>query len=386
MENQPLTVAVALIALITGTALVATWAANRSIPGLLKIAAGHIITSVGILLVSTQGTTPLWLSVLLANILLLGGRLPILIGYANFWNQDKTKVPLYAGAWLLVTVIGFSYFTLVDDSVFWRIRLYTLMMVIFDIANVFILVRGINIERKLRPAISISASYGAYLLVTLFSFNAITEFILMFLRVDGSISTGGAGNSTALIGAIVTLTVSAFGVIIMTMEEMAAEHHENSIYDPTTTVLNRRTLVEVGNRILGVALRYTKPVSMLTIEVTNLDKVVDAYGVKVGNELLRHFALMASDRRRNEDVLARSGLNTFCMMLPGVDEIGAQIVLTKIKDILNSEEYIYRGNVIKVEVAIALITKREEELHLQQMLQEGDIELLRVKNATLALS
>jgi hypothetical protein len=74
------------------------------------------------------------------------------------------------------------------------------------------------------------------------------------------------------------------------------------------------------------------------------------------------------------------------MLLPGVDEIGSQIVLKKIKDSLGSEEYVYRGNIIKVQVAIAIITKREEELHLQQMLQEGDVELLRVKTATLALS
>ena len=386
MENQNLIIALSLVALITGTALLVNWAANRTIPGLLKIAAGSIITCVGILLMSMQGTISPLISIIIANALLLGGRIPTLMGIATFWNQEKTKLPLFTGAWLVLTLVGFVYFTLVDESTLWRMRIYTIMMVIFDICNVFILTRGIRIERKLRPAISISASYGAYLLVTLFSFNAVAEFTLMFLRSGTPLGTDDPGTSILLIGSIVTLTVFTFAIVIMTMEEMAAEHHENSIYDPITTVLNKRTLVEVGNRVLGVALRYTKPVSLLTIEVTNLNEVIDAYGIKVGNELLRHFALMASDRRRNEDVLARSGPKTFHMLLPGVDEIGSQIVLKKIKDSLGSEEYVYRGNIIKVQVAIAIITKREEELHLQQMLQEGDVELLRVKTATLALS
>mgnify|MGYP006426606023 FL=1 len=167
MENQNLIIALSLVALITGTALLVNWAANRTIPGLLKIAAGSIITSVGILLMSMQGTISPLISIIIANALLLGGRIPTLMGIATFWNQEKTKLPLFTGAWLVLTLVGFVYFTLVDESTLWRMRIYTIMMVIFDICNVFILTRGIRIERKLRPAISISASYGAYLLVTL---------------------------------------------------------------------------------------------------------------------------------------------------------------------------------------------------------------------------
>ena len=386
MENQNLIIALTLIAFIAGIALLVNWAANRTIPGLLKIAIGFIIISVGILLVSMQSSISPLISITLANALMLGGRIPVLMGIATFWNQEQTKLPLITGALLVLGIIGLIYFTTVVESIIWRMRIYTILMAIFDICTAFLLIRGIRIERKLRPAISISASYGAYLLITLFSFNAITEFSLMFLRSDTPVLAEDPATTLLLLGSIVTLTVFAFGVIIMTMEEMAAEHHENSIYDPITTVLNQRTLIEVGNRVLGVALRYTKPVSLLTIEVTNLDEVIDAHGIRVGNELLRHFALMASDRRRNEDVLARSGPKTFHMLLAGVDEIGSQTVLKKIQDSLGSEEFVYRGHIIKVKVSIAIITKREEELHLQQMLQESDVELLRVKSATQAFS
>ncbi len=95
------------------------------------------------------------------------------------------------------------------------------------------------------------------------------------------------------------------------MEGLKVEYQKDATFDPITTILTERTFVEVSNRVLGVALRYTKPVSMLTLELTNLDNIVKQHGAKVGNAMLRHFALMANDRRRNEDVLARCNYKQF---------------------------------------------------------------------------
>ena len=88
---------------------------------------------------------------------------------------------------------------------------------------------------------------------------------------------------------------------------------------------------------------------------------------------------MASDRRRHEDVLARSSFKEFCMLLPGVDEEGSKVVISKILTALQGEDYVYRGNKLEVSVNIACVTRREEDLNLQQMLQEGEAELFRVK-------
>ena len=126
-------------------------------------------------------------------------------------------------------------------------------------------------------------------------------------------------------------------------------------------------------------MRYTKPVSMLTLELVNLDDIVKQHGPKVGNAVLRHFALMATDRRRNEDVLSRTSYKQFRMLLPGVDEEGAKVVVKKIESAILGEEYVYRGNPLKAEFLISAITKREEDLHLQQMLQEGEVEIFRMQ-------
>jgi diguanylate cyclase (GGDEF)-like protein len=379
MDNQTLTIVLTLVSAIASVALLVNWAGNRQIPGLLTIAIGFLLSSCGIMLLTTQGSVTPVISILLANALILGGRIPMLLGLAAFWNQEKTRLPVYSGLLFLLAMAGIFYFTMVQDSVLWRIRIYTSMAVVFSACNVYIIANGLNIERRLRPAMSVSSNFGANLALFMFSFIAIAETILMFIRSGSSLQSDNWGTSLLLLGAIFTIVVFAFTIIIMTMEELSVEYKENSIYDPITTILNHRTFLEVGKRVLGVALRYSKPVSLLTIEVDNLDEVIQAHGYRVGNEMLRHFAILATDRRRHEDVLARSSLNEFRMLLPGVDEAGSQVVIEKIRKVLAGEEYVYRGNSLNVKLSIAAVTRREEDLNLQDMLQEGEIELYRLK-------
>lgn len=384
MENIALIASLALVSSVCSLALFANWYSNRLVPGLLMIATGYAITAVGTLLLTTQGSVTPILSVLLANALLLGGRIPMLFGLTSFWNQEKSQLPIFCIVWLAGTLIGFYYFTLVDESVVWRIRINTVMGVIFSLCFVYILIKGIRIEAKLRPVMAITSNLGAYALIGLYSLNALGETVLMLLRPGVPLTDPDAGTSLLLLGAIFTMLFSAIAFIVMTMEELSVEHKENAIFDPITTILNHRAFLEVSQRVLGVALRYTKPVSMVIIEVTNLDEVAKLFGVRVANELLRHFSLMATDRRRNEDVLARATFNKFHLLLPGVDEAGAQVVISKIKGVVQSEDFIYRGNRLSAKLRIASITKREEDLHLQQMLQECELALFKAHQAELA--
>ncbi|MBL4729297.1 MAG: GGDEF domain-containing protein [Gammaproteobacteria bacterium] len=380
MENQNLAIALALVSMITGVALLVNWAGNKQIPGLLRIAAGYMTTCVGILLLSLEGTQPPFISIFLANALIMGGRIPVLSGLANFWNQETTKLPLIFFICFLGTMAGIYYFIYIDESILWRIRISAVMMVIFSTSTAYVLAKGLKIERKLRPVMAINTNFGAYLLLTLSLFNAVVEFVLMLFLDTQPLSSAEPVTTVLLIGAIVSMTIFAFSIIIMTMEELKVEYQEDAIFDPITTILNERTFIEVSNRVLGVALRYSKPVSMLTLELTNLDDIIKQHGIKVGNAMLRHFALMATDRRRNEDVLARSSYKQFRMLLPGVDEAGSKIVIKKIENAVLGEEYVYRGNSLRAEFLISAITKREEDLHLQQMLQEGEVEIIRLKH------
>lgn len=379
MDNQTLIIALSLVSIVSSVALFVNWAGNRHIPGLLPIACGFLVTSIGVLLLTTQGNLTSLVSIILANALILGGRIPIVAGLAAFWNQEQSKLPIIASVLFLISIGTISYFALVEDNIAWRIRAYTFMMVFFSLANFYLVFNGLSLERRIRPVMTTTSNYGAILALLLFGFNAATQVFTLLLRSSPTLNAPDQGTAFLLLGSIFTVVVFAFAIIIMTMEELTVEHKENAIYDPITTILNHRTFLEVGQRIMGVALRYSKPVTMLTIEVENMDAIVKQHGYKVGNEMLRHFSLLASDRRRNEDVLARSSFKEFRLLLPGVDEEGAQVVINKIQSAMAGEDYVYRGNTLNATLNIACVTRREEDLNFQQMLSDGEAELFRVK-------
>ena len=195
MENQNLAIALALVSLVTGIALLVNWSSNRQVPGLLKIALGFMATCVGILLASMQEFIPPLISVFIANGLIMGGRIPVLSGLANFWNQETTKLPLFCLVWFLATMAGFYYFTFIDESILWRTRIYTLMTAIFSASIVYVLARGLRIERKLRPVMAMNTNFGAYLLLTLSLFNAIGDPILTLFRARPANNIARAGHN-----------------------------------------------------------------------------------------------------------------------------------------------------------------------------------------------
>ena len=379
MENDTLTVALGLVATICSLALFINWSGYKHIPGLLNIAIGFAITSAGILLLTTEQSLHPWFSIIAANALILSGRIPLLIGLASFWNQEGSKLPILTSVLFVLVMVAFYYFTFVEPSTIWRIRIYTGLMLVFNLSYIYIITKGMKVESKMRPVMSINSNNGSFLALMLFSFNTVTEIILMYVRSGAPLLTPDEGTSILLLGSIFTMIVFSFAIIIMTMEELALEHKENSIYDTITTILNHRTFLEVGNRVMGIALRYSKPVTLLTIEIENMEEVVKKFGYRTGNEMLRHFSLMATDRRRNEDVLSRSSFKEFRMLLPGVDEEGSKVVIEKIYKALQAEQFAHKNSMLEIKVNLASITRREEDLNLTQMLQEGEIELFRVK-------
>ncbi|MFT4812971.1 MAG: hypothetical protein ACI9WR_000268, partial [Paracoccaceae bacterium] len=294
MENLALTAALALVSMVAAAGLFINWAGNKKVPGLLLIAAAFSVTSTGILLLATQGIWPAIVSVFLANCLVLLGAVPLLIGLAKFWNQESSTLVITIVALCLLTIAGIYYFTLVSDEAIWRIRVFTVMIVIFDISYVYVISKGLQQARKRRQIMSMNPNFGAFTAIALSSFTAVAGPVMMFLRADAPLDSTDIGTSIYLLGAIFFAAVFPFTVIIMTVEETNLEHQENAIFDSITTILNHRTFLEVGERVMGIALRYSKPVSLLTIEIDDMDKVVKKFGTNIANEMLRHFSLIAN--------------------------------------------------------------------------------------------
>jgi hypothetical protein len=125
MENESLVIALTIVSIVSCVALFVNWAGNRHNPGLLVLSIGFMATTFGVLMLTTQGSVTSIISVILANTLILGGHIPIVMGLAAFWNQEQSKLPLICGGLFVSTMGAISYFTLIDEQSVLRIRAYT---------------------------------------------------------------------------------------------------------------------------------------------------------------------------------------------------------------------------------------------------------------------
>lgn len=101
---------------------------------------------------------------------------------------------------------------------------------------------------------------------------------------------------------------------------------------PTFALFQRRLVEEFGR-----SRRMGKLVSVVLIDVNNLTAVNKEYGVRAGDEVLRHVASAVDSTRRYNDIVARLGDDEFGVLLIDCAEEGVKAFIDRLEDRLARE-------------------------------------------------
>ena len=141
--------------------------------------------------------------------------------------------------------------------------------------------------------------------------------------------------------------------------------------DPLTGLANRRRFDYCLVKEVRRCARKLEPISLLLIDVDEFKKFNDAYGHPAGDACLRDVAeSLKSCTRRPGDVAARYGGEELVVILPGIDQAGAQAVAERFMAKLADKNIPHRQSQYGVvTVSIGLVTvqsflaiKRETQL------------------------
>jgi diguanylate cyclase (GGDEF)-like protein len=91
---------------------------------------------------------------------------------------------------------------------------------------------------------------------------------------------------------------------------------DQAIRDPLTNLYNRRYLNEVLEREMQKAKRYSRPLSILMIDIDYFKKINDTYGHESGDDVLRTIGVLLLKYYRKSDIACRFGGEEFTLVLP----------------------------------------------------------------------
>jgi diguanylate cyclase (GGDEF)-like protein len=122
--------------------------------------------------------------------------------------------------------------------------------------------------------------------------------------------------------------------------------------DPLTRAQNARSFQDILEHEFRVAARYDQPLSLLVLDVDHFKLVNDTFGHPTGDYVLKELTVILQQSVRDSDVVARTGGEEFCILLPQAGPKQAARFAQRIRKEVQSRRFATYGRQIQITVSI----------------------------------
>ncbi len=313
LDPPTISIVTVFVAALLGALLVFGGLQNRGVRAPMWWGAAHIINAGGFALLTLRGAVPNFVSIDVANALVLLGygltwtgarvfdarpiRLPLVLLWPLTWML-LCRIPAFADDAAARIIVGSTLLTLLvllTAEEFWRGRSEPLMsrwpIIVVLLAHAAVLVVRV-------PVILLSASFGDD-----FVFGTMSFTLLAF-------------------GALLYTVVLAFLQLNMTKERTELKHKINSLVDPLSGVANRRAFLDGAAALLSRQESGHERLAILLFDLDHFKQINDRFGHAAGDAVLQTFAATATQTLGADILFARIGGEEFasCVPVGDIDE------------------------------------------------------------------
>ncbi len=154
-----------------------------------------------------------------------------------------------------------------------------------------------------------------------------------------------------------------------------------SIIDGLTGAFNHRYFHETTEKEINRAKRYTRPLSLMMIDIDNFKKFNDTYGHLAGDSVLRQIAQLFVKSLRSIDIVYRYGGEEFTVLCPEQNKDDTLIIAERILEKVSSEKFqIDQDTYEQLTVSIGVASYPKNTESKEDLIEKADKALYKAKN------
>lgn len=132
------------------------------------------------------------------------------------------------------------------------------------------------------------------------------------------------------------------------------ETEQLAVTDGLTELFNHRYFQGFLDRELSRARRYTRPLSLIMIDLDRFKNINDTYGHQVGDQVLKRVAAALKSQARDVDLVARYGGEEFMVVLPETGKREAHALAERIRQAVGEQIHPLPDSTGQFQVTISL--------------------------------
>ncbi len=206
-----------------------------------------------------------------------------------------------------------------------------------------------RLDRRINPGARL-AGVVVVVIIAVYVIRAVTSL----LHIGGDFIHPNPFQSVLLLVLLFLSMTVNFGFLLMAIDRLRNEVADLALLDDLTGVGNRRHLLLRLTEECARSERSGQPFALLVIDLDGFKLINDTHGHAAGDACLQHFTLMAQTRLRPADLLARTGGDEFCVVLPASTLDEGAGVARRILDVCREDAATCVGGDIPISLSIGV--------------------------------
>lgn len=284
----------------------------------LLVVAGTVMTAFFL-----RGIIGQMASVVMGNIVVVFGIMIINQGARRFFEDKSPHNWATIGVFLAVFISAALWSAVIQPSA-------TLRTVVFMVGGSIVLIDLLLVVFRHRKYGTGAVVLGIALICLLSVRTVKLVAALIGMPVSESIFDATPSEIVLTILPSVLVPVATLAFILMALEHLIHKLNQTIRHDDLTGALNKTSLYTEIEREIVRSIRYTRPTSVLMIDLDNFKAVNDNMGHLKGDQTLKDVVRQICKSVRETDMVARFGGDEFAVLLTETDIDQARLIAQRI--------------------------------------------------------